>query len=48
MSPDYLPFIKAFYETSDKPAAENEYVEAFTPNATLVMGLKKVTGHEGT
>lgn len=40
-------FFEDFYQTSDTPDAHEKYVQSFTGDATLVMGIKKAVGSEG-
>ncbi|TGJ87714.1 hypothetical protein E0Z10_g1030 [Xylaria hypoxylon] len=37
-------FISSFYEVSDDPSRNGEWVNYFTPDASLVMGDKKARG----
>lgn len=39
--------IKDFYKKSDDPENHEEYADFFTPNATLIMGLKTFHGRDG-
>jgi hypothetical protein len=43
---DHAAFIKQFFATSDTPTAHAEYVENFTQDATLKMGLRTAEGKE--
>ncbi|KAI5792826.1 hypothetical protein FPQ18DRAFT_408583 [Pyronema domesticum] len=43
---DHATFIKQFFATSDTPTAHAEYVENFTQDATLKMGLRTAEGKE--
>ncbi|KAI5816934.1 hypothetical protein BZA77DRAFT_45873 [Pyronema omphalodes] len=43
---DHTAFIKQFFATSDSPTAHAEYVENFTQDATLKMGLRTAVGKE--
>ena len=40
-------FFAEFYKISDTPGATDEYANAFTKNATLMMVSKKVEGRDG-
>ena len=48
IDPRIPKFFEAFYATSDNPAesAHEEYANSLTKNATMVMGSKKVQGHD--
>jgi hypothetical protein len=39
--------LKAFYLKSDDPHDHEGYANFFTPDATLVMGLKTFKGYQG-
>src|SRR5947209_18256579 len=39
--------LKEFYKKSDDPTNHAEYADFFTPQATLIMGLKTFKGTEG-
>lgn len=45
--PAFKRFFEDFYAISDNPDANNEYVESFTSDATLIMASKKAQGSEG-
>jgi hypothetical protein len=40
--------LKDFYKKSDDPVDHEGYADFFTPDATLVMGLKTFKGREGS
>jgi hypothetical protein len=40
--------LKDFYKKSDDPNDHEGYADFFTPDATLVMGLKTFKGREGS
>ena len=48
LDPRIIPFFEKFYATSDSPeeSAHNDYVDALTPDGTLVMGTKKCSGKD--
>jgi len=48
VDPRIVPFYENFYKVSDDPAetAHDEYVDALTPNGTLIMGSKKAVGKD--
>ncbi|EMG48386.1 hypothetical protein SBY92_003293 [Candida maltosa Xu316] len=49
ISPKLKQFITNFYKASDSPppaTAADPYLDYFTSSSPLLMGLKKVTGHE--
>lgn len=48
IDPRIPKFFEAFYATSDNPAesAHEEYANSLTKDATMVMGSKKVQGHD--
>jgi len=45
---DIKTFFEEFYKLSDTPEAHEQYANSFTSDATVVMGIKKVTGRPGT
>jgi hypothetical protein len=45
--PAFKRFFEDFYAISDNPDANNEYVDSFTSDATLIMASKKAQGSEG-
>ena len=40
-------FFETFYHISDTPDAHEQYVDAFTDDAVMVMASKKAEGKEG-
>ena len=40
-------FFEAFYKISDTPNAHEQYVDAFTEDATMILASKKAEGKEG-
>lgn len=42
-----IQFLESFYATSDTESKHEEYVENFTPDATLIMGPKMANGSDG-
>jgi hypothetical protein len=42
-----VQFFEEFYKISDTPGDHEEYVNQFTPDATLVMASKKGVGRDG-
>ncbi|KAF2455912.1 hypothetical protein BDY21DRAFT_349065 [Lineolata rhizophorae] len=44
IDPSYKRFFEDFYAISDTPDAHDKYTTFFTPDATLIMGSKKVEG----
>ena len=43
----YVRFIEDFYRISDTPDVHDQWVDQYTPDATLVLASKKARGHEG-
>ena len=43
-----IDFLKSFYGTSDTESKHDDYVDSFTPDATLIMGPKTAKGTDGT
>lgn len=46
MPRDHASFIKSFFLTSDNPTDHAGYVENFTTDATLKMGLRTAVGKD--
>lgn len=47
LKPSIASFFEQFYQTSDSPTGHDQYADAFTNDAKLIMGSNEVTGREG-
>jgi len=47
LKPSIATFFEQFYKTSDSPAAHEQYADAFTKDAKLIMGSNETNGREG-
>jgi hypothetical protein len=45
-SPSYKRFFESFYQISDSADAHSQYVDQFTPDATLIMASKRCEGSD--
>jgi hypothetical protein len=45
-NPAYAQFFSSFYRISDTPDAHSQYVDQFTPDATLIMASKRCEGSD--
>ncbi|CZT16843.1 uncharacterized protein RCC_02678 [Ramularia collo-cygni] len=46
VKPAIASFFEQFYQTSDSPTGHEQYADAFTKDAKLIMGLNEVSGRE--
>lgn len=44
---EYKSFFENFYEISDSPDRNEEWVKQYTKSGTLIMASKQADGHDG-